>query len=589
MTKKKKKSTDGLADFLRETRQAVQDGYVFMPVNEYIGDRVNASTPGWEDVLNVTLYGSDDTGKPRMAGNGCGIFASSGNEVFVSDKVGTPGRGFIEWGSGNRLPNVIALLTSLLPYTAAGAKFNTDTAAGLGPQPKYRYSHYVAGSGVQTEEVDFRAAGQLIEGQIEEARRKLAAHYKACREAGIGLDAPDAVGAGENETRINKQIEERMLKVIADYEQAYEDWERTDGELRDFLTRNNLGLILLQLFEDMIMFGICFPEIQLSRETLTKDTALWQPRATGLSYRSAHTCRLERMDDDNRIRYVYVSNRWLDQTLVPQTITDDVTAIRALDPEQPVTDLERQVRRTRQKGKKVKVADRPTRFILPSSYPSVGRPYYPQPAWHSVFGGDIYPYISTIISDRFTRKKNGNSFGRILYIHTEYLVKLAMQMNLKTNEEKEALKDHIVSKVNSFFANETNNGKPLLSATFTGNDGKDRDAFRIVELPYNSKSVTDANKTELEELASIIFFSMGIWPELVGAIPGKSGSVGGTYLREMYLLKQLMMAPTQRIVLQALETIGHFNKWDSHLTWSIKQMTLTTLDRNKNGMEETKA
>lgn len=583
-------SSEEMERFRRDVEKAHEDGYVFMPVNEFFDGNVPDNIPGWEDVLNASLYGTAQSGTTLRPGQGCGIFASSGIEVKVSD-AGTPDLGYMEWGIGNRLPNIIALLCSLLPYTATGQKFNTDMSSGLGPQPKYRYSRYVQGSGVKTEEVDFHAAGKLIDGELSEARNRLAKHYRYCRENGIALS--DTEVASE-ESKVNKDIERQLLRGIADHEQAYGKWKTTDAELRDFMTRNNFDLILLQMFGDMCMFNICFPEIILSRGTFNSDagrferteTSLWKPHVTSITYRPAHTCRLERMNEDGKINYVYVSNRWLDQSV---SATDKIDAVRALDPQRPVSDLRYHVRNTRQKGKTIPDSGRPTRFILPSFYPTVGRPYYPQPAWHSIFGGDIYTYISTIISDRATRKRNGKSFGRILYIHTEYLSKLAIQRKLMTNEEKENMKNQIVEKVNEFFLKENNNGKPLVSATFTGNDGKDRDAFRIVELPYNNKNTTDANKTELEELASIVFFSMGIWPELVGSIPGKGGGVGGTYLREMHQLKQLMMAPTQQIVLKVLETASTFNGWDEHLVWRIRQMTLTTLDRNKNGMEETKA
>jgi hypothetical protein len=91
------------------------------------------------------------------------------------------------------------------------------------------------------------------------------------------------------------------------------------------------------------------------------------------------------------------------------------------------------------------------------------------------------------------------------------------------------------------------------------------------------------------ELSSIIFFALNIHPDLIGAVPGsQGGSSGGTYQRELYEMKKLMMAPTQKLILKALDVIRDLNEWDTHLTWEIKQMTLTTLDRNKNGLEETK-
>lgn len=652
MANKKKKPepnapSQSAAALSESIRLMNEEGYVAMPMRQILGSKADSSMPGWEDVLNITLRGD---GKSTSAAGNDGLFASVGSEQVIST-VGTPGKGWMEWGAGNRLPNTVALLTSLLPYTAAGVKFNTDTAAGLGPQPKYRYSIFSNGT-IKTEEIDYSAAGQLIEGQLIEARARLGKHYADCRAAGIDLSkvlatpkaakksnsdktataqgaTPSATAAPEErymqltasaanntapafgsqpggertedgrlsvtdaEIRVNQQIEQRLLKQIFDAEEAYAKWELTNADINKFTEKNNLDLITLQLFGDMASLGICFPEIQLSQQGLQRDTALWTPVATGLEYRSALTCRLERMDEDNRINYVYVSNRWMDQPYVDTDTSFEIDAIPALDPRHPVSTLRKHIRTTRlsasRRKKQVATEDRPTRFILPSYYPTLGRPYYPQPAWWSIFGGEIYSYASTIISDRATRKKNTNSIGRIIYIHLDYLSKIYLQEKAMTKDERDAIRNKMWNEINEFLNNPGSKGQSLLSFTFMGADGKEHDAYRIVEVPYNSKTTADANKTELEELGSIIFFALEIHPDLIGAVPGRSGSSGGTYQREMYLMKQMMMAPTQNIVLKSLETVSRFNEWDEHLVWRIKQMTLTTLDRNKNGMEEQKA
>lgn len=638
------KQTSTTKAFRDTVKQMQEDGYVAMPIREMLGSSADSSQPGWEDVLNLVING--DKEKNTAAKGSSGVFASVGNEQLI-ETVGTPGKGWMEWGDGNRLPNTIALLTSLLPYTAAGVKFNTDTAAGLGPKPKYRYSRFSNGT-VQTEEVDYAAAGKLIEGQLIETHKLLSAHYAECREKGVDLakklttpktekstksaqigtprsaarahdddsylqftaSATNSTGSAygsqptgaqtagakpavsDAEIRINQQIEQRLLKQIADTESAYDVWERTNTELSIFTEKNNLEFINLQLFGDMCHLGICFPEIQLSQEGLQKDTAQWLPKVTGINYRSPLTCRLERMDEENRIRYVYISNRWMDTPLVHQNENFKVDALPALDPQHPLASLRRYVRNTRsksrKKGKEIPVSGRPTRFIFPTSYPTLGRPYYPQQMWWSIFRGDVYSYASTIISDRATRKKNANSFGRIIYIHLEYLNKMYLQEKCTTKEQRDEIRNKMWNEINAFLNDSSSNGQSLLSFTFFGVDGKEHDAYRIVEVPYNNKNTADANKTELEEVASIIFFALEIHPDLIGAVPGRSGSSGGTYQREMHLLKQLMMAPTQNLVLKMYDTISGFNEWDEHLAWVIGQMTLTTLDRNKNGMEETK-
>ena len=108
-----------------------------------------------------------------------------------------------------------------------------------------------------------------------------------------------------------------------------------------------------------------------------------------------------------------------------------------------------------------------------------------------------------------------------------------------------------------------------------------------MDVPINSVSEAEANKTELEELSNVIFLALGIHSVLIGNSIGSSSS-GGTQQREMYELKKLLSVPTQRLILKPYYVVRDFNGWDSHLEWEIGQMTLTTLDRNKNGMEETK-
>ena len=51
------------------------------------------------------------------------VFGSSGGENKAKPQnVGTPDLGFMEWGLGNRLPNLVYLLSKMSPFTAAGVE-----------------------------------------------------------------------------------------------------------------------------------------------------------------------------------------------------------------------------------------------------------------------------------------------------------------------------------------------------------------------------------------------------------------------------------------------------------------------------------
>ena len=571
MAKKKPQMTTPAAQSLAATtQQMAQEGYVALPARRVFGSRMDNAGAHWKETYNALLGVAPD-------GKNASVAATSpvGNEIPVTG--GTDKLGYISWGANNRHPNMVSLLVSMLPYTAVGVKFNTDVIAGLGPKPMYRYNRFVNG-GVQTERIDYSAAKTLIEGQLMEKRKALM----------------DFLATEGGDPTLRKQMEDQLRKELADAEAALNKWEFTTDGIKELLKNSNVDLVNTELANDFSHFGICFPELQLDRQAENKNDATWKPKVIGINYHSAHTCRLERMDKKGVINYVYISNQWLDSTVNNQNNDFEVAAVPALDAHRPLASLEEKIRnhrirayngKTTAKGKPQ--TERPTHFILPCYYPSAGHPYYPQPAWQSILVGDVYRYLSTIVESRRIAKENSNSAGKIIYIHTDYLAKLYQQEDVKTADDREKLRDEMWNEINTFLQDRQNNGQTILSFTFTGTDGKEHDAWRIVDVPMNSANEADANKTELEELSNIVFLALQIHSVLIGNSIGASSS-GGTQQREMYELKKLLTVPTQRLLLKPYYVARDFNGWDEHLEWEISQMSLTTLDRNKNGIEETK-
>ena len=293
------------------------------------------------------------------------------------------------------------------------------------------------------------------------------------------------------------------------------------------------------------------------------------------------------MDTFGRINYVYCSNRWLSQAYLDQgeEHSAPIIAIPALDAKTPLLSLQSAILDARQRN--VPFKKRPTRFVLPTIYPSTGRPYYPIKDWHSIFGCDIYEYLSTIISDRYTRKRNSNVIGRVIYIHMDYLNQLFIQQKCNTPEDKAKLRDELYEQINTWLSNRDNSGQSLLAFYFRGNDGKDHKSFEIVEIEAASNDAATANEKETAEISSIVFMSMGIDARLMGSSPlSLVGSNGGTDIRERFLLRQILKSPVQNIMLKSLDVLSRFNEWDSHLVWSIKREVMTTLDRSQSGITQ---
>ena len=590
------------ADALRSaTDELKSQGYFPAPMPNDFGHRSNSSGSEfglWEDFIHAKLT-CKEPGQPKSASYQYPtLHLSSGVEVPTPDNIGTPGLGYMEWGAGNRNPNVVSLLREASPYTASAHRFNTDLCAGKGPRFVYSYVQYVGGN-ITEKRIAFKDAGVLIKGWIRDLKRELSQ-----------LEAPATVlgdSVADNTSALSPQpsdiddLAADIREQISVLEQEHEKWQATNDFLTNFAARNNLALTYLSLTEDMQEQNLCFPEITLNKRTMmtVKDengndklvnapTSMWVPQVTGIRYRSAHICRLERKDKNGRINYVYVSNRFLDSRVFAASASDkaedgfEMIAIPALDPQSPLTDLERIVRETRKANGSIR--KRPTRFILPIAYPSAGRPYYPVPAWQSIFSGDIYEYLMTMISDRNKRRKNSNVIGRVLYLNNEYMERLYFQRKADTPEDKLKVFNELRNQINSFLMDRDNTGKPLVAYTFTGTDGKVYESWKIVEIEANNKQTAEANQKELAEISSIVFFAFGLDSRLVGNSPGDVASSGGTDLRERFLLKQVQMSPMQQLMLMPLYLMKAFNDLDPHLEFEIPREVLTTLDNSKTGI-----
>lgn len=538
-----------------------QGGSSVFSWGEYVHQKLTAS---------ATMTGAEGNAARREISS---VFGSSGGEnKAVPEGVGTKGLGFMEWGVGNRLPNIVYLLSRMSPFTAAGVEFVKKILVVRGPSPKYHYTQYVGGN-ITEKYIPFASAGLLLRGQIAD----LKAQEQAAQQDNNATEDP-LDKSSQNQPREDSD-EMKALK------EDLKTWEDTNKEVQVFIKNNDLMRTYLEMAGDMSLMSQCFCELQLNQRQLDSEgrpvpTSQWNPKIVGIKPRSVFTTRLERMDSQYRINYAYMSNQWLDST---QTLTEAdrrIAAVPYLAADTAVADLDRHVREARQQ--RVSRKNRPTRFIM--SPRDFGGPYYADAMWHSIFAGSIFEYAFTIVDDRLTRKRNSNIIGRVIYIHQEYLKQLYTQQGENKSKTMAQIQQEVFTDINRWLSNPDNAGQALISAVFTGLDGKEHKAWEIVEIESKANSQAQAEKTELQEISSIIFFAMGLDSKLIGNTPGDATSSGGTDLRERFLVKQIQFAPLQQLMLRPLEVISKFNGWDSHLVWQIDREVLTTLDNSKTGV-----
>lgn len=475
--------------------------------------------------------------------------------------VGTPGKGYIPWGNANRLPNFIFQTGYSLPYTARSLQYSRDTIVGLGCEFMYRYSRYTNGT-VTTKMIPYQDAGMLIRNRIMEL------------EAQAGEQAAMRNFNPKNGNPKPGTIDYELQLLRKDYE----EWERVSAEVEEFCQNNSISKHMAQCMTNMVPLEMYFPLIGLSRGEPGKD---WEPKIVSIKQIDCVAARVEEMDGDRNINYVYHSDLWRSYlgfgALMPKE--GEIVAYPALPEETPLQALRNIVKAKKKNG----VRSRPTWFCLPRRMPSMNSLYYTQPTWFSVYSSKLFDYAFTMISDRAAAKLNGTMFGKLIFVNQEYIERLMANNGCTTKEQRLAFRKQFKDNLDKFLKDRRNNGATAMFDTVMGPDGKPIDSVKIIDVPLNAENVT-ANKTELTEISNAIFLTMGIHSAVIGNDITSSGSNGGSVQRELDLLKQKQLSPMQKDYLDFLNFIRDFNNWDpKHGEWVSKQMSLTTLDASKTG------
>lgn len=480
------------------------------------------------------------------------VFDSEGREL---------GKGYVKWGTGDNIPSVIPPLAMSSPYTAAPLRYIADLTTGLGVRYMYRMD--------DGEMVEFKNAGEALRKRVDELESGM--EYHSSRE---------------------------LIRA----REAYLDWERTwygyeeSGATEDdkthvpgakeFLEENNLDLLLSQCEQDDVMLDIYFPTVGLQRGR----KGAWKPKAVKCSMLPSHSCRLGVMNEWRHIDWVYYSDYLRTKGAAGANVTPTDANERSFKmyhaamPQSLLSDMRYIV----ESNQKTRIKDRPTWIVCPTFYPSLNKPYYPQPAWWSVFTSKAFDFSATILYDKYKARENNTTWGRIIYISLDYLDQVFADEGYQGNPEaQQQFIEELENSMEQFLKQRENNGKAMRQWMWTGPDGKEHKNVEIVDIKETTNDAVKAGKEELELSTSPIFLALQVDPRLVG-VPMVSASNGGTALREMQLMKQQQLNIKQRLFLNWINTaICRFNEWSERGSFQIMQQSYTTLDRDPTGLIET--
>ncbi len=512
----------------------------------------------------------------------------------VNGPDGKPlGPGYVKWGAGDNVPSVIPPLAQALPYTSSPLRYLADLTAGLGPKLMYAFDDDTM--------CEYKKAGYRILERIEKLKNgdKIDPYGgDMTRDPDTGLLVPI------NEVDKDKRPDPILMGLgISYWVRAYDAWDRTwngyeeSYELdkdnivtdhvpgaREFLEENNLNLHLTQCMQDDVMLDIYFPTVGFHHKGFRR---LWKPVINKIDMLPAHSTRLSVMNSDRYINHCYFSDSWRTMGVGSTNVVSPDAAKFTMYPCAMPQHLLRELRYLVESNQNKSANSRPRWVVCPTFYPSGQKPYYPQPAWWSVFTSKAFDFASTILYDKYKQRENNTTWGRIIYISLDYLDQVFADKGYQGNEQaQQEFIDQLESRMEDFLQHRDNQGKMMRQWMWEGKDGKEHHNVEIVDVKESDHNAITAGKDELALATSPMFLALGVDPRLVG-VPMVAASNGGTALREMHLLKSLQLNVKQRLYLNFLQSVATFNQWDSHALFIIAQQTLTTLDNSKTGVVET--
>lgn len=491
-------------------------------------------------------------------------YSSSGTAVPVSNGIkADANKKYVQWGADNKFPNHIIDKANQSPYVAPALNHLINNTVSEGIKAYYVCYLYRNGK-IEREQIDYESAGVWIKGRIQELKAK----DKESQE-------PNAfIGNNKNKTSYADEIK-ALEKDLKQWEETYKEWE-------EFKLATNLDHWIMEQASDATYFWNWWPTLHLN---LGKANEKWEPKIKRLSYMEATCCRNGVMDRYGDINYCVYSRSFGtddESTNIISSDPEDITRqtiITALSPQNPTLRLKEKVESQANNKPKNRTLD----YVIPMRIPSPGKFYYSSPSWHTIFRSGIFNYMLAMFYRRGKMMENATMFKYIIRIDTEYIEYVCALKGATSDKERQQVFNDICDEIEKFLQDPKNTGKTLMTIEKTI-DGKKMKWVEIemIESPLKGSDV----KEDIEEIANVMLFAAGIHPQTVGAIPGKAKVASGTEARELNLLNQLSLFATKKLLMTPLYVTKSFNKWDNHLYFDIPVHVLTTLDKNKQGVEE---
>lgn len=349
-----------------------------------------------------------------------------------------------------------------------------------------------------------------------------------------------------------------------------------DPQIRRFCLTNAIHRVWLRMATDMKFHFFSVMVIHLSKD---------HKRVEMVRMRNAADCRFTKRDRYGCIPHVLVGDFRNGQP-------GEIEAIPMLDEVDPLDDLLYRLGQVRNiyTGEQLPEPKdgKDCKFAMLCVVPTPGYNYYPIPYFTSIYRDawyDIYRLIG--IGKRYMIKNT--SAPRIqVEVHRSYWDNVCREENITDPKKRAERIKKERENITEFCTKPENAGKAWITSYDTTPDGKEKRMVRVYNLVDGNKKEGGDWSDDMQEASNSLCFAMGVHPNMVGAVPGKSQmNNSGSDKRELFTLKQAIEKAFHDVMEVPFHVISYFNGWQDKFTLDVPMIQLTTLDENKDAKETT--
>lgn len=350
------------------------------------------------------------------------------------------------------------------------------------------------------------------------------------------------------------------LVMKAAKKNAYSKEGKLVEAIQTFLDYTQMPEYFLGVSSDMMYFDFAVTTITLSRD---------RKSIASIGRKEAMHCRFE-VSAVGYPKRLYYAN-WRDSL----PAREDIECIPILDSRRPLVDLRERISRESNQST----------FAIVTRYPSPNPSYYPIPSYASLFKSKWYDIKRLIAIAKYSKLKNSAPLKFLVEVERDYWDRYLDQKGITDEKEQQVAIREYKQQIIDFLSGAENSGKSLFSGFYVDPTGKEVHDIKITNLE-TSKPGGDW-ESDIQESANIICFAMGVHPNVVGAVPGKSQSNNsGSDKRELFTMEQARMTPYRDLLFAPHRVICRFNDW-ADVTPEVPLIQLTTLDEHKDAKEVT--